>query len=265
MASALHIFGIRHHGPGSARRLLEALGELRPRIVLLEGPSDASDLLPMLADAAMVPPVALMTYAADDPARAIFWPFATYSPEFQAACWAARNGAAARFIDLPASWRLAPAASPIAPAEDSDAAATPQPASDEPPSMLERDPIGVLAAAGGYQDGESWWRDVIEENPAPGPVFAAIADAMTALREAALPVAGREAAREAHMRLEIAKAAKETDGAIAIVCGAWHVPALRQKVAVAADRALLKGAPKQKIAATWAPWTSPRLAFASGY
>ena len=131
--------------------------------------------------------------------------------------------------------------------------------------MLERDPIGVLASAGGYEDGESWWRDVIEENPEPGPVFAAISDAMTALREAAPPVAGREAAREAHMRLEIARAAKDTDGAIAVVCGAWHAPALQQKISATADRALLKGAPKQKIAATWAPWTSPRLAFASGY
>jgi hypothetical protein len=131
--------------------------------------------------------------------------------------------------------------------------------------MLERDPIGVLASAGGYEDGESWWRDVIEENPEPGPVFAAISDAMTALRDAAPPVEGREAAREAHMRLEIARAAKDTDGAVAIVCGAWHVPALRQKISATADRALLKGAPKQKITATWAPWTSPRLAFASGY
>ncbi|HEX7923088.1 MAG TPA: DUF5682 family protein, partial [Bradyrhizobium sp.] len=229
MASAVHIFGIRHHGPGSARRLLEALGELRPQIVLIEGPSDASDLLPMLADAAMAPPVALLTYAADDPARAIFWPFATYSPEYQAACWAVRTGSAARFIDLPASYRLAPAASPAAPAEE-DAAASGEPVPDEPPNPLERDPIGVLASAGGYEDGESWWRDVIEENPAPGPVFAAIADAMAALREAAPSVAGREAAREAHMRLEIARAAKETDGAVAVVCGAWHVPALQQKV-----------------------------------
>jgi hypothetical protein len=265
MASALRIFGIRHHGPGSARRLVEALDELRPKVVLIEGPSDASHLLPMLADAAMEPPVALLTYAADDPGRAIFWPFATYSPEYQAACWAARHGATARFIDLPASWRLAPAEPPVAQAEEADAAAEPEPAQQQKPNLLERDPIGVLAAAGGYEDGESWWRDVIEENPEPGPVFAAIADAMTVLREAAPAVEGREAAREAHMRLEIASAAKDTEGAIAVVCGAWHAPALQQKVSATADRALLKGAPKQKISATWAPWTSPRLAFASGY
>ena len=170
MASAIHIFGIRHHGPGSARRLLEALGELRPRVVLIEGPSDASDLLPMLADPAMVPPVALLTYAADDPARAIFWPFATYSPEYQAACWAVRNGAVVRFIDLPASWRLVEAAPPVTQADGAENVTTPDTEPSEPPDMLERDPIGVLASAGGYEDGESWWRDVIEENPEPGPV-----------------------------------------------------------------------------------------------
>ena len=265
MASEIRIFGIRHHGPGSARRLLEALDELRPAIVLIEGPADASNLLPMLADPAMVPPVALLTYAADDQTRAIFWPFATYSPEYQAACWAIRHGAAARFIDLPASWRLA-----AEPVDESGAESEPsemeaKPATDADADALERDPVGVLAAAGGYEDGESWWRDVIEENPRPGPVFAAIAEAMTALREAGSPVQGREAAREAHMRLEIATAAKETEGTVAVVCGAWHAPALQAKIAATADRALLKSAPKQKIMATWAPWTSPRLAFASGY
>lgn len=67
------------------------------------------------------------------------------------------------------------------------------------------------------------------------------------------------------MRLEIAKAAKESDGPVAVVCGAWHAPALAEKTPAKADRALLKGAPKRKISATWAPWTSPRLALASGY
>jgi hypothetical protein len=266
MAADVRYFGIRHHGPGSARRLVEALDELRPAAVLIEGPADASDLLPMLNDAAMQPPVALLMYAADDPSRASFWPFATYSPEYQAARWAAVAGAILRFIDLPSAWGLAPQED----ASTTDASPGPTPdeaaeagASDKP--TLARDPIGALAAAGGYEDGESWWRDVIEENPEPGPIFAAIADAMAALREAAAPAEGREAAREARMRLEIAKAAKETEGAIAVVCGAWHVPALQARVAATADRALLKGAPKLKVAATWAPWTSPRLAFSSGY
>src|SRR5262245_9953472 len=161
MASDIRFFGIRHHGPGSARRLVEALDELRPAAVLIEGPADASDLLPLVADPAMVPPVALLTYAADDPARAVFWPFASWSPEYQAARWAVRHGADVRFIDLPASWRLAP--QPERPTDDStpddgEAAATPEEPTDKDAAALERDPIGVLAAAGGYEDGESWWR-----------------------------------------------------------------------------------------------------------
>lgn len=255
MAGDVSIFGIRHHGPGSARRLVEALDTLAPATVLIEGPADASSLLPMLADPGMTTPVALLTYAEDDPANASFFPFTDYSPEYQAALWAVRHGAALRFIDLPASDRLGAHNGGI----DEDAAAT---ADDDP---ISRDPIGMLAIAAGYDDGESWWSDVIEENPSSGPVFAAVADAMSALRAEAGPLSAREAAREAHMRIEIARAAKESDGPVAVVCGAWHVPALLARQSLAADRDLLKGRPKAKIKATWAPWTAPRLARASGY
>lgn len=253
MTARVSYFGIRHHGPGSARRLMEALDTIVPSVVLIEGPTDASSLLPMLADSAMVLPVALVTYAEDDPSRASFFPFAEYSPEYQAACWAVRHGAELRFIDLPASDRLSQT-------DDDD--------SDAPPKVddaIARDPIGALASAAGYDDGESWWRDVIEENPSASPIFAAVADAMTALRDETETLTPHEAAREAHMRLEIARAAKEHDGAIAVVCGAWHVPALLENHAQSADRDILKGRPKSKIKATWAPWTEPRLSFASGY
>src|SRR6185369_15834989 len=159
MTGQVFLFGIRHHGPGSARRLVQALDDLKPAAVLIEGPSEASELLPMLADPDMATPVALLIYAED-------------SPEYQAARWAVRHGAPLRFIDLPASDRLGVAGGGI---EDETAAS----ADDDP---ISRDPIGALATAAGYDDGESWWSDVIEENPASTSVFAAVADAMTALR-----------------------------------------------------------------------------------
>lgn len=256
MTGKVSIFGIRHHGPGSARRLVEALDSLSPAAVLIEGPSDLSGMLPLLADPAMVTPVALLAYAEDDPANASFLPFEEYSPEYQAALWAVRHGVALRFIDLPAQDRLAPERSEAdAPVEGPDGDADP----------LIHDPIGVLARAAGYDDGESWWRDVIEENPSPGPVFAAVADAMAALRSEAGQPGRDEAAREAHMRLEIARATNEIDGQIAVVCGAWHVPALTETHTMAADRRLLKGRPRTRIKATWAPWTEARLARSSGY
>jgi hypothetical protein len=276
-ASNTQYFGIRHHGAGSADSLLKALDELQPVAVLIEGPADASPLLPMLADAAMRTPVALLCYPEDEPAATTFWPFAEFSPEYQAALWAVRNKAALRFIDLPSTERHIPPAASSASVEDEPAddhtGGTPEEAAeaqhltedvaDEPPHM--RDPIGTLARAAGYEDGESWWSDVIEQNPAPGPIFSAIADAMTTLREGEARLPAFEAKREAHMRQEIAAGEKEFDGPIAVVCGAWHVPALKAAVAKKDDQALLKGMSRKKSAMTWAPWTSPRLAFQHGY
>jgi hypothetical protein len=252
LSAPASLFGIRHHGPGSARRLVEALEALKPTVVLIEGPSDATPLLPLLAHPAMITPVALLAYAEDDASRASFFPFARYSPEYQATVWAVANGAELRFIDLPSTDRLAATAP-----EDTSA-----PADADPVSY---DPIGVLAKAAGYDDGESWWSDTIEQNLHGGAVFDAVTDAMTALRETVPPPTGREAAREAYMRLEIAKAVKEASGPVAVVCGAWHVPALAAKHSATADREILKGRIKAKVKATWTPWTTQRLARATGY
>ncbi|MCA0048508.1 DUF5682 family protein [Mesorhizobium sp. B283B1A] len=253
-------FGIRHHGPGSAASLVRALQELKPLAVLIEGPADASALLPLLARPEMQPPVALLCYPEDDPASTSFWPFAEFSPEYQATLWAVANNATVRFIDLPSSARVAPAEAK----EEADTDETKAEVGSALAPHL-RDPIGTLAQAAGYEDGESWWSDIIEQNPQPGPIFAAIADAMTTLREGEGPLAEFEARREAHMRLEIAAARKEFDGPIAVVCGAFHVPALQATRPQKEDHALLKGLARRKSTMTWAPWTGPRLALGFGY
>jgi hypothetical protein len=67
------------------------------------------------------------------------------------------------------------------------------------------------------------------------------------------------------MRLRIAEAARAADGPVAVVCGAWHVPALKAKVSAAADRRTLAGLPRGKSVATWAPWSQARLATVAGY
>ncbi len=125
------------------------------------------------------------------------------------------------------------------------------------------DPLAVLAEAAGYDDPERWWEDVVEhrgvgERDAFAP-FTALEEAMGALRET-YGVGGRDRdlVREAYMRLQVRAAQREFDDDVAVVCGAWHVPALRQKASVAADRALLKGLPKVKADLTWVPWTHRR-------
>ncbi|QZY17702.1 DUF5682 family protein [Streptomyces decoyicus] len=141
------------------------------------------------------------------------------------------------------------------------------------------DPIRVLAEAAGYDDPERWWEDVVEHRAGragagsggePGAdalaPFAALAEAMGALRETYGDGGhDRDPVREAHMRLRLRAARREFGDGIAVVCGAWHVPALARRTTVAADRQLLKGLPKAKVAVTWVPWTHRRLSRHSGY
>src|SRR5215467_13225088 len=106
-AERMHLFGIRHHGPGSARSLRAALDALDPAMVLIEGPPDADDIIRFAALPAMKPPVAMLVHGQDDPALSSFYPFAIYSPEWQVMQWASARERPLRFIDLPAANRLA--------------------------------------------------------------------------------------------------------------------------------------------------------------
>ncbi|MBB4891783.1 hypothetical protein FHS39_000783 [Streptomyces olivoverticillatus] len=263
------LLGVRHHGPGSARAVVSALGQCAPSAVLIEGPPEADAIVHLAADEGMRPPVALLAHAADDPGRAAFWPLAAFSPEWAAIRWALAHDVPVRFIDLPAAHSLAAAGGPGA---ETDA---PGGGASHPAPRL--DPLAALAAAAGYDDPERWWEDAVEHRrggPADGDAlapFAAVADAMGELRTGFAevgtdgPLADRDGIREAYMRLKLREAQKEFGDAVAVVCGAWHVPALAAKRTVAADRQVLKGLPKVKAEISWVPWTHRRLSRHSGY
>ena len=91
-------------------------------------------------------------------------------------------------------------------------------------------------------------------------VFDAVAEAMQSLRDH-LPQKEdkREKLREAYMRKMIRQAERELYTAIAVVCGAWHAPALIDMPTQKEDNELLKGLPKVKVECTWIPWTYNRL------
>ncbi|MFI8518321.1 DUF5682 family protein [Streptomyces sp. NPDC085481] len=257
------VLGVRHHGPGSARAVAAALEAGRPKAVLVEGPPEADGLVALAAEEEMRPPVALLAHAVDDPGRAAFWPLAEFSPEWVAIRWALAHGAEVRFVDLPAAHTLA-ATDPAWGGAEEGAEGPAGPAEQG----LRIDPIAELATAAGYEDAERWWEDAVELRGAADPFapFDAVAEAMGALREAyghgGHP---RDLVREAYMRIQLRAAQKEFGDDVAVVCGAWHVPALRRGTTVTADRALLKGLPKVKTELTWVPWTHRRLARRSGY
>lgn len=74
-----------------------------------------------------------------------------------------------------------------------------------------------------------------------------------------------ETRREAQMRQNIRQAQQEGFERIAVVCGAWHGPALVDLSNPKTDIKLLADLPKAKVSATWIPWTYSRLARLSGY
>jgi hypothetical protein len=272
-----HLFGIRHHGPGCARSLRLALEALDPDIVLIEGPPDAQAVLPLMRHKTMTPPVALLIYAPDTPSKAVYYPFARFSPEWQALAYAFRRKLPVRFIDLPQEIQLArepegpeqPEETPAEPMGGDEAmtsAAAPEAPSDEQTLASPReDPLALLAQAAGYDDHELWWERQIEQRRDMVGFFDGVLEAMTALRADTTPRDEEEAQREAQMRQGIRAAQQQGFKRIAVVTGAWHSPALGDLSDAKGDATLLKGLKRIKTQATWIPWTNSRLAYRSGY
>ncbi|MBL7910119.1 MAG: hypothetical protein JNJ41_03650 [Bacteroidia bacterium] len=254
---AIHLLGIRHHGPGSARNVKRYLEKVKPDIILLEGPPEADALLKWASHEHMRPPVAILAYVPDNLQKALFYPFAEFSPEWQAILYSIENKIPLRFMDLPVAHKLA--------IEENIEENKKETIPEEPP-IEEKDPFLYLAQIAGYEDAEKWWENNFENRSNNDNIFDSVNEAVTALRENTIVEEKKsERYREAWMRKVIKQAEKEMFNDIAVVCGAWHVPALQNMPSQKDDTELLKGLPKVKVECTWVPWTYSRLSFTSGY
>lgn len=265
---SIHILGIRHHGPGSARHVKEYLEKVKPDIVLVEGPPEADSILEWVNNDLLKPPVAILAYQPDAPQKAVFYPFAEFSPEWQAILYARRNNIPVRFMDLPMAhqFELKAAREPKADAEEAPSLNNSLAPYIPDTHIVRRNPVAYLAGAAGFADEEKWWEHMFEYRQDPEAVFTAVAEGMQALRQDLhLPYDREEQLREAHMRKTIRQAEREMYTEIAVVCGAWHTPALLNMGKAKDDNELLKGLPKVKVATTWIPWTYNRLSYNSGY
>jgi len=263
LGDRVRLFGIRHHGPGSARSLLAALDDWRPDLLIVEGPPEAEVVVPYLLGDDVVPPIAMLLYDSSAPRRASYYPLAEFSPEYQTFRYAHRAGVPVRMMDLPASAYLGMRFR----------------------REFRNDVMDQAAEASGFDDIEDWWEHLVEHRRDPTDLFAGVEELMTALREESayeelndapaeepdedqrpwVSQSQYEAMREAHMRRTLRKALTESHERIAVVCGAMHLPALRVWPTTKDDDALLKGLPKVKTGGTVVPWTYERLTFASGY
>jgi hypothetical protein len=265
---AVNILGIRHHGVGSAKRVKSFLKELKPDIIFIEGPPEIEEVLPYICHKDLKPPVAIMLYNEDQPGQSSFYPFAKYSPEWAAAEYANKNKILLRALDLPAKISFAP----IEKIEEEVDENYP-PISEEFVLPQSKDPMLYLAQIAGYEDGEQWWEYQFEgttNKESDEDHFNAVLQAMSALREQAIPTSldVENIAREAFMRDIIRKAETELYSNIAVICGAWHAPALIDlKGTEKGDAKIIKSQPKSKVKvkASWIPWTNDRLSYFSGY
>src|SRR5207247_2404100 len=114
-------------------------------------------------------------------------------------------------------------------------------AEDEDDSRISSDPFELIAWAAGFSDSERWWEQMVEQRGDTENLFAAIQELMRALREHPHPdFEKRDRIREAWMRQRIRAAEKEGFERIAVVCGAWHGPALEDMPPAKQDNAILK-------------------------
>jgi hypothetical protein len=252
----VYLLGIRHHGPGSAISVNNALAEIQPEVILLEGPPELEPILEWLGHKEMSLPVAALLYDKKEVGHSVLYPFADYSPELQAIRYANSVNIPLQMFDLPAIYSIAQRF-----AQDDTLQA-------KEAFIRTDDPIHLLANAAGFEDSEAWWNFVVEQRKNDLAIFVAIAEAMTAVREAVeaeQPESQETYVREAWMRKILRQTLSKYKGKIAVICGAWHVPALMKKVKVTQDNALIKGLAKCAVHSTWIPWTNERLTFSSGY
>lgn len=297
----VHIFGVRHLSPASAVHLLSYLDALRPRCVLIEGPSDCGSLLAPIASSQVRPPIALLAYTVQLPVRTILYPFADYSPEYQAICWASRNKAEVRFIDLPASasigqsLRMQDEVSQEEPAaggrdkeetgaEEAAGRAKEKDTGGSKPSQTAEESryskkqaafyAGAARLAGEY-DYDTFWERQFEHCPKVNDFRAKIAAFSSAMRESLEELqweaeqkdAAYNLVREAYMKRQIKKAIGEGYEAdqIVVVTGAYHVKGLQDEAAAPMTDSESQLLPALEIKATLMPYSYYRLSTRSGY
>ncbi|MCY9661170.1 DUF5682 family protein [Paenibacillus chondroitinus] len=269
--SGFHVFGIRHLSPAGAHHLLAFLDEIRPTAVLVEGPSDASPYIEELSSSGVVPPIAILAYTNELPVRTLLYPYASYSPEYQAFQWASRNSALAAFIDLPSEHALALYEQRQRTSFISEAAKA-----EEYQTYVhqQRTLYQQLAELSEEPDYEAYWERHFEHNLQKNAYRMSIHQYSLQMRELTAPqemkFAPQETAyneiREAYMRRKIQEtiASGHAPEKIVVVTGAHHASALDFRFPSMTDQEL-NGLPKTATKLTLMPYSYYKLSSHSGY
>jgi hypothetical protein len=242
------VIGVRHHSPACARLVGETIERVRPRFVLVEGPSDMNERMEELCLAHQLP-IALFTWRqAEGGSRGTWTPFCAYSPEWVAIQAARRVGATALFIDLPA-WHEAFAG------EENRYSDRHVRASDR---------IDEICARLGFEGIDALWDHLFEGADAEG-LAARLGRYFDEVR-ADEPAGARDEPRERFMAQWIAWAMAERAGEVVVVCGGYHKPALERGWREApAERPALAPPAEARVGSYLVPFSFKRLDSFAGY
>ncbi|MFY7895402.1 MAG: DUF5682 family protein, partial [Phycisphaerales bacterium] len=272
----VNVFGVRHLSPAGAWHLRRYLDAIKPDVVLIEGLSDATELISQVTRRGSKPPIALLAYTDSLPVRTLIYPLAQYSPEYQAMCWAREHDAACAFIDLPSDVFLA-----LQDVEEElllrkqrelaekgeEAAAERQEASGE---GRERTSVyEQYATLAGETDHETYWERHFEHNLSEEAYRLAAYEFGAALRELEEDQPRWRAenlVREAYMRRRIAEtiAAGTRPEKIVAVVGAFHAPVMTGEHPAMTDEELAS-LRRRASKFTLMPYSYFKLSTQSGY
>ena len=281
MSWQINVFGVRHLSPMGAWQLRAYLDELRPEVVLIEGLNDANDLIPDMTRQATRPPIAILAYTDSLPVRTLVYPLATYSPEYQAICWAKHHDVIVEFIDLSSEHFLALQDIELKLMEKLRREAADRP--KEPSQIPPADPLEPASTApeprqslyhrwaelAGENDYDTYWERHYEHNRSPDSYRQASFEFGRALRELEEDSPRWRAenlVREAFMRRRIEEtiAAGHDPQKIVAVVGAFHAPVIAGEFPPMTDAELASlGTRSSKL--TLMPYSYFKLSSQSGY
>ncbi len=210
----VRFFPVRHYSPASARMLAQWAREMKPKEILIEGPSDYNPRIEEMYLEHKLP-VALFTYLrySDNTRSSAFYPFCEYSPEWQALQVAREIGAPAKFIDLPFS--------AMARSERTHRY--------QDRVFKEHNYIGALCDKLQVEDFDEVWDVLFELDPdlTLESYMPRALHFVYQLRYMGGPPKDEDVAREAFMAQQIREALdRHEEGEILVVTGGFHTPAL---------------------------------------
>ncbi len=237
-------YGVRHLSPACAFYVREFLDRTQPKAVLIEGPSDLSDLIKGLCSPKVRLPAAILAYTTEAPVRTVMYPMAEFSPEYQAMQWAEKNCVPVEFCDLPSGCLLCEEKADVDKEQEGE-------------SVYQK-----LEKITGL-DTDTFWEYRFEHCGNYDDFIAAAEEYGKSIREFSLSDEHNEL-REAYMRRRITEA-EEKYGKTAVITGAFHTSGIKNIPFSDKDKKLTDKLKTVDSKATLMPYSYFRLSSRSGY